>query len=77
MVKVSRSPAYNSPNPRTVAKIQEKVTKRSERHKVSRFVHSRNDKDVIAAWKSDLNRLLHVFNVCSMCLRLVTTDFPS
>ena len=31
---------------------------------------------MIAAWKYDLNRLLQVFNVCSVCLRLVVTDFP-
>ena len=75
--KVSRSPAHHFSNPRTVAKIQEKVIKRSGRHKFTRFVHSRNDKDVIATWKSDLNRLLRVFNVCSACLRLAATDFPS
>ena len=37
---------------------------RSGRHRVSRFFHSREDKDVILAWKSDLNRILHIFNVC-------------
>ena len=44
---------------------------------MSRFLHSRNDKEVIAAWKSDLNRLLQVFNVCSACFHLIATDSPS
>jgi len=46
----------------TVAEIQEKVLKRSGRGGFSRFLRSRDDKDAIAAWKSDLNRILHVFN---------------
>ena len=33
--------------------------------------------DVIAGWKSDLNWVLHVFDVCSACLRSAATDFPS
>ena len=33
---------------------------------LSRFVNAKNDKDIIAAWKSDLNRILHVFNVRSV-----------
>ena len=52
---------------RTVAEIQEKALKRSGRSRVTRFLHSRDDKDAIAGWKSDLNRILHVFNVCSTC----------
>ena len=50
---------------RTVAEIQERVMGRSGRHGVTRFFHSRDDKDAIAAWKLELNRILHVFNVCS------------
>jgi len=60
---------------RTVAEIQEKVIKQSRRHGVSRFFHSRNNKDMIVGWKSDLNRILVVFNVCSMSPCLVATDF--
>ena len=58
-----------------VAEIQEKVLKRSGRGRISRFVHSMDDKNVIAGWKSDLNRLLHVFNVCSVFLCSFATDF--
>jgi len=31
----------------------------------SRLFHAKNDKEVIAAWRLDLNRVLHVFNVRS------------
>ena len=48
---------------------------RSGRHRITRFVHSRNDKDMIAGWKSDLSRLLQVFNVCSTRFYSVTADF--
>ena len=44
-------------------KIQEKITEKSERHPVSRVFHAKSDKDMVAAWKLDLNRILHVFNV--------------
>ena len=51
---------------RTVAEIQRKAIKRGKRNVVSRLIHAKNDKDVIAAWKLDLGRILHVFNVCSI-----------
>ena len=66
--------SHHAPNRRTVGEIRKKVEDRSGRGKVSQFLHSRNDKDVIAAWKSDLSRLLQVFNVCSGCLCSVVTD---
>lgn len=46
--------------------IQERVIKQSGRNAVSRFFHARNDKEKIAAWKSELNGILVVFNVCSV-----------
>jgi hypothetical protein len=51
---------------RTVAEIQHKVIKQSQRGSVSRFFHAKNDKEKIVGWKSDLNRILHVFNVRSV-----------
>ena len=48
---------------RTVAEIQRKVIKQSGRNPVSRLLHAKNDKEAIAAWRLDLNRILHVFNV--------------
>ena len=49
---------------RTVGKIQGKATKYSGRGRVSRLIHSKNDKEKIAAWKLELDRILQVFNVC-------------
>jgi hypothetical protein len=37
-----------------------------------RFLHARNDKDKIAAWKLELDRILQVFNV-----RSATLTWPS
>ena len=39
---------------------------RGERNAVSRLFHSQNDKDAIAGWKQDLNKILHIFNVRSV-----------
>ena len=58
----------DTPDRRTVEEIQKEVKKRSESGRFTRFFHSRNDKDVIAGWNSDLNKLLQVFNVCLTCL---------
>jgi len=51
---------------RTVAEIQRKIMKQSGKHKFSQFLHARSDKDTIAGWKSDLNRIVVVFNVRSV-----------
>ena len=42
-----------------------KIVKQGKRNAVSRHLHARNDKDKIAGWRLDLNRILHVFNVRS------------
>ena len=62
---------------RTVAEIQRKVIKQSRRNPVSRLFHSTGDKDIIAAWRLDLNRIIHVFNVRSVTcpLPLLTVRF--
>ena len=52
---------------RTVDKIHEKVSEKGERNRFSRALQAKSDKDTIAAWKSDLNRILQVFTV-----RLIT-----
>ena len=62
---------------RTMAGIQRKVIKQSGRNAISRLFHARNDKETIAAWKSDLTRILHLFNVCPVTSVLVTTDVLS
>ena len=51
---------------RTLAKIQGKVVKQVKRSAIHRFILSKSDKDKIAAWKQDLIRVLHVFNVGSI-----------
>ena len=47
-------------------KIQEKITEKRGRNRLSRVLHAKSDKDAVAAWKLDLNRILHVFNVRSV-----------
>ena len=49
-----------------MAEIQRKVIKQSGRNPASRLLHAKNDRETIAAWKLDLNRVLHVFNVRSV-----------
>jgi hypothetical protein len=49
-----------------VAEIQRKVIKRSRRNTVSRLFRAKNDKETIANWRLELNRILHVFNVRSV-----------
>lgn len=53
-------------NRRTVAEIQRKIVKRGKRSMIARLFHARNDKEMIAAWRLNLNRILHVFNVRSV-----------
>jgi hypothetical protein len=49
-----------------VAEIQRKVIKQSGRNAVSRLLHAKSDKETIAGWKLELNRILQVFNVRSV-----------
>ena len=46
-----------------MAEIQREVIKQSGRYTATRLLHVKNDKEAIAAWKLDLNRILQVFNV--------------
>ena len=48
-----------------MTEIQRQITKQSGRGVASRLLFAKNDKETIAAWKSDLNRILHIFNVGS------------
>ena len=52
-------------NRRAVAEIQRNIVKRRERNAVSRLFNAKDDKEAIPTWKSDLNRILHIFNVSS------------
>ena len=55
-------------NHRIVAELEEKVIERSGENALFRLFHAKSDKIVIAAWKEDLKRILHVFNVRSVIL---------
>ena len=46
-----------------MAAIQRRIAKQSKRKAIFRHLHAKNDKEKIAAWRSDLIRILHVFNV--------------
>ncbi|KAF9783177.1 hypothetical protein BJ322DRAFT_140105 [Thelephora terrestris] len=46
----------------TVATIQREIVKLGKRNAASQVLHAKNDKDNIAAWSRDLNRILHIFN---------------
>ena len=55
-----------------MADIQRRVIKQNGRNPVSRIFHSKNDKETITAWRLDLNRILHVFNVSSFYFVLLS-----
>jgi len=63
--------AHHALDCRTVAEIQRGIIKQGKRNTISRLFHA-NDKEAIATWRLDLNRVLHVFNV-----RFVTSVWPS
>ena len=51
---------------RTVDNIREKIGNKRGRNRLSRVFHAKSDKDAVGAWKLDLSRILHVFNVRSI-----------
>ena len=53
-------------NRRSVSEMQRKVDKQGKRNTVFRFMLAKGDKDKITAWKQELVRVLHVFNVRSI-----------
>lgn len=61
---------------RTVAEIQKEVIKKIRRGTAPRLFHAKNDKEMIAGWKSDLNRTLHIFNVCFLGYVLLPLTTP-
>ena len=50
----------------TLAEIQRKIIKKGKRNAVFRLLHAKNDKETIATWKSDLSKVLLIFNVSSI-----------
>jgi len=70
--------ANHALNHRTVAEIQRNIIKKGERGFLSKIFHAKNDKEVIAAWRVELNMVLHVFNVRWVgCFRQSLTTPPS
>ena len=51
---------------RTVAEIRRKIIKQGKQNVVTPPVHSEKDKEMMTAWRSALDRILHVFNVRSV-----------
>jgi hypothetical protein len=49
-----------------VADIHERRVKWSKWNVVSRHFHAKDDEKAIIAWKLDFDRILRVFNVCSI-----------
>jgi hypothetical protein len=74
-VVVSARFADDTLNRSTLAEIQKKIIKKGKRNVVSRLVHAKSDKEMIATWRSDLSKILLVFNVSSVvvAVRLLVT----
>jgi hypothetical protein len=60
-----------------VADIERRLVKWGKRNAVSKRFHAKDDKEAIANWKLDLNRLLQVFNVRSTTLVKNVANFPA
>jgi hypothetical protein len=58
----------------TLAEIQRGVIKKGKRNVVSRLFRAKSDKEAIASWKSDLSKILLVFNVSSVVVRGCCVD---
>jgi len=64
---------------RTMDEIRRHIVERGKRCAVSRRYHAKDDKDAIATWGLDFNRILHDFHVCSVTFvwRLLTFHFQT
>ena len=51
---------------RTIDGIRGNVIKRGERNMISQLLHVKSDKEAIATWNLDLNRIRRVFDVRSV-----------
>ena len=59
-----------------MTEIQRKVVKQGKRNVVSRFILAKGDKDKYVAWKQDLVKLLHIFNVRSIRSSISSVGHP-
>ena len=67
-VEASRNPrcsrlAYDALDCRTVAQIQRSALEPDKRNLLSRTFNAKSNKDTVTAWRADLDRILHVFEV--------------
>ena len=60
-----------------MVEIERSLKQLGKRNVVSSLFHSRDDKERIAAWRVDLNRILLVFNVRSMASPPASPDHCS
>ena len=51
---------------RTTAEIRRHLVKCGKRNPISRRYHAKDDEELIATWGLEFNRILRVFNVCSV-----------
>ena len=65
MGSISSTAAYRALNRRTIAEIQRRIIEKGQQNLFSRLAHAKDDKDTLASWRLDLNKILHVFNVRS------------
>ena len=42
------------------------IVKRGKRNAISRLLRAGNEREMVATWRSDIDRILHVFNVRSI-----------
>ena len=59
-----RPSTYHAVDRRTAEEIQNKIIEQNGRYSIFLPFYARNDREVIAAWKSKLNEIFTVFNVC-------------
>ena len=60
-----------------LAEIQRKLIEKSERGAISRILHAKDDKGMIAAWRSDLSRILLNFTVGPLVIVRLLLTFHS
>jgi len=56
-----------------MTEIQRHIIERGKRNAISRRHHVKDEKEAIVGWRSDLDEILRVFNVCSVIFVLRST----
>jgi len=49
-----------------VTEIERNIIEQEKRNVISRHLHAKDDREKIAAWRLGLDKVLQVFNVCSV-----------